>query len=44
MNCPKCDVEMEHIDGEEDVNIHGGFFCEECDEFIPDSDVDDEPF
>ncbi len=43
MNCPKCNKEMEHIDDEPDVNVVGGYVCHECDEFIPQWDVDDEP-
>lgn len=34
---------MEHIDAEPDVNIVGGWVCGECDEFVPEWDVDSEP-
>lgn len=43
MNCPKCDRKMEHEEAEPDVNIAGGWVCHECEVFIPDHDVDDEP-
>lgn len=40
--CPKCGLEMERIEGELNVNIVGGWLCEECNEFIPEWDVDDD--
>lgn len=42
IRCPKCDQEMEHEEAEPDVNIRGGWACNECEEFVPDEDVDDE--
>ena len=44
MNCPKCDCEMTREEAEPDVGIMvGGWFCESCDVFVPEWDVDDEP-
>lgn len=43
MNCPKCFKDMERIDSEPDVNIVGGWECIECEQFIPEWDVDSEP-
>ena len=44
MNCPKCDAELEHEDYDPDCGImRGGWFCEACDLFIGDDEVDDEP-
>jgi hypothetical protein len=34
---------MEHIEGEPDVNIVGGWECSECEVFIPEWDADTEP-
>ncbi len=42
MNCPKCDKKMERIEAEPDVNIVGGWECSDCNEFVPESDTDDE--
>jgi len=43
MNCPNCDKPMERIEAEPDVNIPGGWECSECEVFIHEMDVDDEP-
>lgn len=45
MTCQKCGSAMEHMESERDTNVAGGWVCcaAECDEFIPDSDVDNEP-
>jgi hypothetical protein len=41
MNCPKCDAELEHEDYDPSVGImQGGWYCEACDLFIADSEVD----
>ena len=34
--CPHCDLEMEHIEDEPDVNIIGGWYCTHCDISIMD--------
>ena len=43
MTCPKCNKLMEQHEAEPDVNIVGGWECHECDLFIPEWEVDDEP-
>jgi hypothetical protein len=35
---------MERIAGEPDVDVTGGWECTECDCFVPEWDVDDEPY
>ena len=40
MRCPRCDLEMEHQEYEPDTNVPGGFYCDHCDVFIHDSEVD----
>jgi len=42
-NCPKCDAAMTHIEDEPDVNIRGGWVCDDCGVFIGDADDDGEP-
>lgn len=43
MNCPHCDKPMEHQPYDPDVGImRGGWFCESCDVFIGDDEVDDD--
>ena len=38
MKCPNCGNEMDHmVDGND-----SGWFCEMCDEFVDESEVDDE--
>lgn len=41
--CPMCEGEMQHIEGEPDTNIIGGYSCldDECDGWINDWEVDD---
>ncbi len=43
MDCPKCDKRMEHQEADPDTGIVGGFYCDGCDVFIHDSEVDDDP-
>lgn len=40
--CPKCDAEMEHQDDDPDTGIIGGWFCPNCDNFIHDSETEDD--
>lgn len=40
MSCPKCDQEMQRQEYEPDVGISGGWFCEKCDVWIDESEVD----
>lgn len=40
MNCPKCDREMDRQEYDPDVNVQGGWWCEACDLFIHESEVD----
>lgn len=43
MNCPKCDRELEREPADPSVGIEEGYwFCEACDLFVTDSEVDDE--
>lgn len=45
MRCPKCDTDMERIEGEPDVNVVGGWECADCEVFTPewaaDTDADE---
>lgn len=44
MNCPTCDSEMEYEEYDPSVGIlRGGYFCEACNEFIGEDELDDEP-
>ena len=43
MKCPKCDRELEREPADPSVGIEEGYwFCEACDLFVMDSEVDDE--
>jgi len=39
MNCPECDEPMERWLGADDMAT-AGWFCEECDVFIHESEID----
>jgi len=34
MNCPKCDEPMERLESEPDVNVIGGWMCDDCQVFV----------
>ena len=40
MNCPKCDELMERQEYDPSVGLEGGWFCEACDEWVHETDVD----
>lgn len=40
MKCPKCDAKMEQEEYDPTTNVQGGWYCEACDLFIHDSEVD----
>jgi hypothetical protein len=41
MNCPKCDEKMDYQEDEPEIHIVGGWFCPECDVFVPYWEGDD---
>lgn len=40
MDCPGCGKRMEHEEYDGETGIAGGFFCEACDIYISDSEID----
>lgn len=41
MNCPKCDQEMERQEYDPSVGVFsGGWFCDACDVWVDESEVD----
>ncbi len=40
--CPKCNAEMEQVEDEPDVDIHGGWYCHQCGHDIAFHEVDDD--
>ena len=40
MRCSKCDLEMEQFETDPETNIVGGWYCEHCDYFIHESEID----